>query len=458
MKIRIQDPRKNLRVGTGEGMLATPWTFIAVPGNFIIAGLLTQYFGIDKATYGAIVSLPAWSNALQILLIPWLSKFLTPKDLTLGLGWFNVGLWSMFAAVLGFLPMGDGRAVAPLFMVFFALSSLSHAFIGVGWTTWVRDWVPTGVRGVYFGKRNRLLSVVSVAYLLLAISVFEIAEHSLWPYQALIITAVVLRYGSIIWQYAIRTPADNTNLIQAGWIEHIRENLRSPGLLLYILFSSWVNFWIGFVGPFVPVFSFEELGIVPGTFTLLVIIATLAGMVGWVFWGKQIDRFGSIPILTLGLLFWEIPNTLWVILSPENVWLLYPMWMLGGFFSAAYFLGSFNLLLNLLPEKSKLPGISLNLAATSVAAGLAPVIAGALLFHFVERQGGGIEIYRYGFALKSASVFLGLFLLRKLREPSRSGLTEMPGAFRTLRQLLAIQNLGFLANLTPSRRKKPEKK
>jgi MFS family permease len=439
-------------------MLATPWVFIVVPGNFIIAALLTQYFGIDKAVYGAIVSLPAWSNAVQIIALPWLSRFLTPKDLTLGLGWFNIGIWSMFAAVLGFLPVGDAKAVAPLFIVFFVLSSLSHAFIGVGWTTWVRDWVPLGVRGIYFGRRNRWLSLVTVGYLVLAITVFEIWEFALWPYQVLIITAVVLRYGSIIWQYAIHTKSDHTHVIQNDWFGQIRECLRSPGLLTYILFSAWINFWLGFVGPFVPVFSFEELGLDPGTFTILVIIATLTGMVGWAFWGRQIDRFGSIPVLCLGLFFWEIQSYLWVILNPGNVWLLYPMWMWGGFFSTAYFLGSFNLLLNLLPEKSKLAGISLNLAVTSVTAGVSPILAGMLLYYFIERLGGGIEVYRVGFAIKATAVLLGLVFLRGMREPKRSGRTEIPGAFRTLRQLLAIQNLGFLANLIPLRNKRPRKK
>ena len=458
MKTSLYDSRRNLRVGIGEGMLGTPWTFIVVPGNFIIAGLLTQYFGIDKVAYGAIVSLPAWSNALQLVMVPWLSRFLTPKDLTLGLGWFNVGLWSMFAAALGFLPVGDARALTPLFMVFFALSSLSLTFIGVGWTSWVRDWVPRKVRGVYFGRRNLLMSLMTVAFLGLAIVFFHFTEHALWPYQALIVTAVFLRYGSIIWQYGIRTHADHADLIQEGWVGHIRDSLHSPGLLAYILFSAWVSFWLGFAGPFVPVFSYEQLGLVPGTFTILVILGAFGGLLGWAFWGRQIDRFGSIPVLSIGLFFWETMNYMWVALNPGNTWLLYPMWLWGGFFSVAYFLGSFNLLLNLLPAKSKLPGISLNLAATSIAAGVAPIIAGALLAHFVEKQGGGIEVYRIGFAVKSTAVLLGYFILRKMHEPSRSGRTDFPGAFRTLRQLLAIQSLGFLADVTPFRKRKPHDK
>jgi len=455
LKKQESDHRRNLRIGIHEGLLATPWTFIAVPGNFVVAGLLTQYFGIDKAAYGAIVSLPAWSNALQIILIPWLARFLTPKDLTLGLGWFNVGLWSMLAAVLGYLPTDDARGVAPLFIAFFVLSSLSHSFVGMGWTSWVRDWVPQEVRGSYFGLRNRWLSLVTICYLLLAITFFEVAEAALWPYQALIITAVFMRYGSIIWQYGIRTRTDHSDLVNESWMGHLIECLRAPGLMAYILFSSWVSFWLGFVGPFVPVFSFEELGVDPSMFTSLVILGTVSGILGWAYWGRRADRLGSIPVLAVGLFLWEIQNYLWAVLYPGNVWLLYPMFLWGGFFSVAYFLGSFNLLLNLLPQKTKLAGISLNLAITSIAAGIAPIIAGFLLAYFLEERQGGIEVYRIGFVIKTTAILLGLLILRKIREPNRSGRTDLHGSMRTLRQLLAIQGPGFFSNLTHLNKKKP---
>ena len=35
--------RRNLHIGTGEGILGMPWAFISVPGNFILAALLTQF-------------------------------------------------------------------------------------------------------------------------------------------------------------------------------------------------------------------------------------------------------------------------------------------------------------------------------------------------------------------------------------------------------------------------------
>jgi hypothetical protein len=70
LKTSKASSRRNLLIGTGEGILAMPWNFLSLPGNFVIAALLTQYYGLGKDTYGLLVSLPMWSNAAQIVLLP----------------------------------------------------------------------------------------------------------------------------------------------------------------------------------------------------------------------------------------------------------------------------------------------------------------------------------------------------------------------------------------------------
>jgi MFS family permease len=432
-----------LLIGTGEGILAMPWNFLSLPGNYIMAALLTQYFGLGKVTYGFLVSLPMWSNAAQIVLLPWLARFLTPKDLALGMGWLNIGMWTMLAAVLPYLPADDPHGTSRLFVVFFVVASLSAAFVGVGWTSWVRVWVPSKLRGKYFGKRNRWLNLGTVVFLLLALALFEADETALWPYQVLIIVAVLARYGSLIWQHGIRTNAEHLDVVGHGWVEQLRLNLAAPGLVRFIIFAAWTSFWMAFAGPFVPVFSFEELGIAPGTFTILVILATGSGIFGWWFWGRGVDRHGCLPVLVIGLTLWELQNYLWAVLSRDTVWLLYPMWLFGGFVSVAYFAASFNFLLKLVPASAKVTGVSLHLALTSLAAAIAPIIAGVLLTHYIA-AGTGLTAYRIGFVVKSTAILAGLLLIRGVREPQRITQPSLTGAFRTVRQLIAAQGASFL--------------
>jgi MFS family permease len=443
LKTSEASSRRNLLIGTGEGILAMPWNFLSLPGNFILAALLTQYYGLGKDAYGLLVSLPMWSNAVQIVLLPWLARFLTPKDLALGMGWLNIGMWTMLAAVLPYLPTDDASGVARMFVVFFVVASLSQAFLGVGWTSWVRAWVPAKLRGKYFGARNRWLNVGAVVFLLLALVLFEADENTLWPYQVLLVVAVLARYGSLIWQHGIRTTAEHLDVVGYGWARQLRNNFEAPGLVRFIIFAAWTSFWMAFAGPFVPVFSFEELGIAPGTFTILVILATGSGIFGWWFWGKEVDKHGCLPVLVIGLVLWELVNYLWAVLDRDNVWLLYPMWLAGGFVSVAYFAASFNFLLKLVPASAKVTGVSLHLALTSLTAAVAPILAGLLLTHYLA-AGAGITVYRVGFVIKPTAVLLGLLLLRGLREPQRATQPTLTGAFRTIRQLVAAQGASFL--------------
>jgi hypothetical protein len=134
------------------------------------------------------------------------------------------------------------------------------------------------------------------------------------------------------------------------------------------------------------------------------------------------------------------------------------MFFWGGFFSVSFFMGSFNLLLNLVPEKSSIAAISLHLAVTASAMAIAPILTGGLLEEFVSIKGGGIAVYHIGFAIKSAAFLLGLLILLRIREPGRTMRQSLPGAFRNVRQAMAVQGLELFANLTPFRSSSTPKK
>lgn len=454
MNYRLSDTfslRRNLRIGTFEGMMATPWLFMTIPGNFIMAALLTQVFGIDKGTYGWIVAIPSVLNAVQIVLVPWLMRFLSPKELTVGMGWFNLGLWVILVQTLPYLSSSDTHGGARFFVYFFLFSSLSAALLGIGWTAWVRSWVPRRVQGRYFGTRNRWMSFCTVGLLVFVMILFERSAKAIWPYQALFAVTAGLRFLSLLWQNTIHSPSDQMRPQAVRWQEQLASCRRAKGLILFIVYSAFISFWISFVGPFLPVFCFEKLDFTPGQFSILVLLSTASAMLGWSFWGRFADRLGSIPLLLIGLLLWEIPALFLLFITQETAWTLYPIWIWSGFVSVSYWMGSFNLLLNLLPTDARVFGSSLNLAFTSVAAAVAPIIAGGLLQHFLAQPGGGDLVYRIGFGLKSCAVLSSLFAIRLLHEPSRSGRASAPGAFTTLRLILSNVGPAFLATVVPQR-------
>ncbi len=208
------------------------------------------------------------------------------------------------------------------------------------------------------------------------------------------------------------------------------------------------------MGPLVPIFCFEKLKMTSGQFTLLVLISTITGIFGNNFWGKITDKIGTIPVITVGTFMWMAMSSFWCFVTPDTVWGLYIQWGIGGFFAVAYIAGTFNLVLNLVPLHCKVAGVSLHLAFTSLAAFTATILGGYLIEYFLETMHGGIEVYRIGFAIQIVSILFGLLLLKNIKEPSRSEGTSIPGAFRTLRQLVALQGSSYFVNLTLHRSKR----
>ncbi|MBC2595817.1 MFS transporter [Ruficoccus amylovorans] len=442
--------RSNLRYGIADGVLATPWTILSLPAGFIISALLNLHYGIRPGMFGLIVSLPAWANASQILLLPFLARFFTARDMTLAMSWLNVGLWGMLAAVLPFLPDDNRVAAGQIFLIFYILASASASFLGLGWLAWIRQWVPPEIRGVYFGRRNRYIALVTLAFLIVSMVLLGRYPDSVATYQAILIIGAGMRFGSVLMQHRIIDDhSTHEPLVQGQWWSQLRVALRHPGFIAFIGFNAWVNFWINMTGPFGTVFVYEQLHLSPGQFAVFNILSTLTGALTMPLWGKFIDRRGCVPAIGLGLLMWQTQNYLWAVLTPETSWILYPMWLWGGGTAAAFLLGSFNLLLKIIPQEAKTAGISLNLAATSVAAGAAPIIAGVILDLGQDRGWSELLIYRIGFVLCPTAILLSLLLLKRIREPdSDPRYSTVWGATRMLRQSLQSFGLAALANTT----------
>ncbi|MGE9294347.1 MAG: MFS transporter [Puniceicoccales bacterium] len=442
--------RKNLRCSIADAILATPWTIISVPAGFIISALLNLHYGIRPGMFGLIVSLPAWANASQILLMPFIARFFNARDMTLSMSWLNLGLWIMLTGALPFFPEDNRVAAGQIFLIFFVLSSSSAAFMGLGWLAWMRQIVPGEIRGEFFGRRNRYIAFVTLGFLFVSMGLLEWYPDNVSTYQILLGIGMAGRFGALLAQHLIMDEKSNNEpLVQGKWWSQLRVTLVHPGFLTFILFNAWVNFWMNVTGPFSTVFVYEHLGLSPGQFAILNILATITGAFAMPLWGKFIDRHGCVPAIGLGLLLWQCQNLMWAVLTPENTWLLYPMWLWGGSVAAGFVLGSFNLLLKIIPPGAKTTAISLNLAATSIAAGSAPIFVGLLLDLGEDRGWSQVMMYRVGFVTAPVAILLSLIFLKRIREPSAdSRYSTVWGAMRMVRQSMQSFGLATLGNIT----------
>ncbi len=441
--------RRNLAFCTGEGLVAMPIVFLTLPGNFIVAALLTKTFPIGETLFGVVASLPHWCNVVQLVLTPVFGRRWSQKAVTLTFSWMHLAVWIALGLLLPYVPHDDLGKAGPFFFAIFALSALSQSLVGVAWTSWVQEWVPDRLRQKYFGRRNRLLQLSTVLFLIVAGHTITRlnAVGSVAGYQFVIGLAVVLRSLSITAQYRIlstsRTPPREGN---TGMRAQLRMIVQNRPLVWFCAFGATFGLLMNLFGPFFNVYMYDGLHMTVADVTMLLVISNTMGALALPAWGQFLDRYGNRPTMAFALIMWTLPGFAWALLHPGNTWLLKLLYASGGIFQAGFLLGQFNMLLKLVPPAAKTAAISLNVAATSLATAVAPIVGGIVLDRALNAGYRDLTVYHAMSVVHHALVLLSPLVLLRVAEPRAAALSQVVGAMRSTRQLVALMGMTFLVN------------
>jgi len=438
--------RNNLRRCTLDGVMATPICFLLQPGNFIVAAMLSGLYRLPPAVYGLVVSLPFWCNFLQAGLTPMLLRFVSPKALAVWSAGVQAVVVGVLALALFLFPPDRPDLSGPWFVVFFGVLGLTIAFSGVGWVSWVQEWVPPRLMGRYFGMRNRITQTITVLFLLTAGFVLDELHRSVLAFQLLLAGTVILRVGSVWMQQRTVTPAGALNEAHLPWREQLEELRRRPSYFWFIAYGAAWGFAANFFGAFYPVFMYEQLGLSVKFVSTMLILTGIGSAISYPGWGKLADRFGNKPVMIVCMVAWQAQYAVWVFLTPQNIWLLYALWSFAGATSAGFILGLFNIQLRLIPPTSKTLAISINLAVTSLLTAVAPILGGWTLQHLLATGAEPLSVYHRLFVAQPVIAVLACALLWRVHEPNSSPLSTVVGAMRNVRTLGGILGLTYIVS------------
>lgn len=450
---RRADLRTSLRNCVLDGLVAMPIVTMATPVNVFLTALATKGWALSKPTIGLLSAMPFAANIIQLLVVPWLHRWSSPKTTCVVAGVAHLLTWVALLPLLAWLPRDQPDVAGRWLILWFLVSSGFAAVTSVMWNTWVQDWMPVRLRGQYFGRRNRLLQLSLLAFLLLSGWVLARGEYRVSAFQAVIVGAVVLRVFSMRWIWL--SPARGREKPLAV-VPDVRKQIevlrRSRALLWFIAFGSVWFFAANCFGPFYQVFLFEQLKLSAFDVGILSTVSALGGAASLPAWGRLLDRHGNRPVMAVSLLGWQAVNLLWCIITPTNHVIVYLVWALGGMTSmgaiasAGFVLGQFTLLLRLVPPEAKSLAIGLNLAVTSFAAAIAPIVGGTILARALGRWPDAIVVYHACFLVQPIVAAASCLLLLKVHEPRAMSLTSVVGAMRNVRTLAGVLGLGFLVN------------
>lgn len=445
--------RRNLALCTLDGIVATPIVYLLQPGNFIIAALLTGAFHLPNEIYGVIVSLPFWGNFAQAFFMPFINQHAPPKRVTVICAGLQALCWAALAISLGYLPPGVPAESSRWFVALFVISAGLTALTAVSWTSWMQEWVPLRLRGKYFGRRNRALQIAQVLFLLGVGQLLGRTTNSIHAFQALLVGSVALRVASVWIQHRIQAGAGELrDEAKLPWADQLRVLRESPAFLWFVAYGALWGFAANVFGPFYPVFLYQQLGWTPESLTWLVVLNCIGGALSYPAWGMLADRFGNKPVMFFCMVVWQALNFSWCFLTPQNSWLLYSLWTLGGVVGAGgmagvgFLLTFFNIQLKIIPPEAKTLAVSLNLAVTSLVTAIAPIIGGAVIDHFLRAGFDPTTLYHRIFLVQPTLAILSCALILRIHEAEASPLTSVVGAMRNWRTLSAVLGLSFIVD------------
>jgi MFS family permease len=234
--------------------------------------------------------------------------------------------------------------------------------------------------------------------------------------------------------------------------------LRNRDYLLLVLFIGLWGLALNLGLPFYSVYILRELPLSMSGLTLLTTLGTLGGLLSLPTWGALSDRFGNKPVLMACAFLWAAVALLsWSFAGPHHYFHLFVNYFLVGGTTAGFQLCQFNLMVKMVPSRSKAPFISVFLAVTSLLTALGPIIGGRILMLLPHELGSflGQPILRFHVVFLASLVLclLTIHVLQLMKEPAERPLSELVRVMRTMREFNPAVGLVSIAHVmfTPRR-------
>ncbi|MGQ0536592.1 MAG: MFS transporter [Methanobacteriota archaeon] len=394
-------------------------------GGVFLAGL-GLYVGAGNATIGVLAALPLFAQVAQPAAVELLVRVEDRRMVTV----LASTLSRLLLFVIAGLVLVLGSSMPPALLVaILALSAVFAVVSSAAWNWWMRDLIPRGELGTYFGGRLRTTTVVGTVGLLSAgwlLDRFVARGAAAEGYATLYVlggAAGIASCGFLLaTPHEAGRPIGNrgrnvvSRLAAVAWLPANRR------LVVALSLSAAA---LTFALPFTAVYLLRSAQYTFLAVTILAFVSQLAYVAAIRGWGFLSDRFGNRPVLSislgmvvLSLLGWAATGAF----GPTALFaFLVVLHFVAGFALGGVELTSSNILLKVAPEDDAPAFLAAMSVARSLAAGTSTVLAG-LLWHAVGAGvvlvlpvgDGGWPIRGFHLLALTAAT-LGLFALLSLR-------------------------------------------
>lgn len=307
--------------------------------GFIVTGLALQY-GSSELLISIIGVLPVLSQLIQLIAPAVVLKIGSRKKalmLFVSLGRLSVA----------FIPVTLALGITRQSVLLIILSLISgfNSMASTPWISIMKEAVPEGISGRFYGTRNLLCALAGM----LCTFVYSlILDNVPGKMGFIVVTSIAVVFSiidtvSFVFHYASPDNFDKKSI-------SFKLPLKDIQFRKYLLFSFVWQFSIAIASPFFAYHQIVNLNLEYSFMSLMNIITSILSMLFYILWGKISDDIGCWSVINFSLFFTAVLPLTWFFTNSSTIFLIPINAIFGGIIWSAVNLTMFTTMLNIFPE------------------------------------------------------------------------------------------------------------
>lgn len=358
-------------------------------GAFLVAFALK--LNASNFQIGLLASLTTLASIFQLASIFLIQKFRNRRAIVIVAS--LIARTPLF--LIGFLPfLFEANVSLSIILTFLFIYQVMGAISGLCWNSWMQDLIPQNILGTFFGKRIRIIQVVTIVVNLAAAYGLDYVRINfpMFEMQAYCAMFIIAGISGFYGVYLLSlTPEPTIQMTNQDVFTLLKIPFRDKNFKNLIIFHAVWIFAINLAAPFFTVYILKTLGYTLATAVILTIISQITNILFISIWGKYTDKYSNKsilqicgPVYLLCILAWTFTTL------PDKHAFTLPLLVIIHIFSGIS-LSGINLALSnigfkLAPRDNGVFYLSAKSFINALAGGIAPVIGGLLIDFFSQYE------------------------------------------------------------------------
>jgi len=256
------------------------------------------FLGANNFQIGLLTSVPPFLAGISQFATVSLEKRIASRR--------NIVCFGVFTQLITLIPLFLAYYFTSLrleiYILLVCLYFASNAIIGPVWNSWMGDLVTPQQRGLYFGRRNRIVTIGTFGSMTVAgfiLRYFKEQSKELEGFAILFALALGSRIISLIYLTKKNDPPHHEPAAHPQGFFKFLKDLPKQNFGMLILYMCMLNLAVFVSAAYFTPLMIREYKIDYLTYTAIISATALTKFITFPFWGEMCDKLGARKILNI---------------------------------------------------------------------------------------------------------------------------------------------------------------